>query len=266
MIKLIITDLDGTLVHHHKDIRDEDIAAMREAAGKGVAFAVASGRMQPEIAAITERLGIGAHAISQNGAYVHLEDGGLLRSHAFGRGLALELLEALAATGHQPMLAGPDRYAVERLTPHAEKLRGRLLAPLDEIPDVRERLGTSFACGKMSLFGELEALKRTRLELAERFGGTIDTYVSDIDCVDFMPAGVSKGAGVRALLERLSLRPEEAACIGDSFNDLSMFAETPNSFAMAGSHADVRARAARTVRGVAEAVAWALDEARSGSR
>jgi Cof subfamily protein (haloacid dehalogenase superfamily) len=260
MIKLIVSDLDGTLIHNHTTIKDEDVEALKRAADLGIGIAVASGRMYPEIGAIMERIGLtGTHAISQNGAYVHMAGGQLVAKHAFAPELLLKLVAAAVPSNFTMMFSAPDHYIAERTTDHIEQLRGRLFAPLEIVPDVKERLGLDIVCGKVSLFGEVDELKIYKHRLTEEFGSVIDAYISDIDCMDIMPSGVSKGTGLHALLGGLSVTPEEAICIGDSFNDISLFAEIPASFAMAGSHADVRARAARTTSGVAEAIAWALE-------
>jgi Cof subfamily protein (haloacid dehalogenase superfamily) len=258
MIKLIISDLDGTFVHNHSTIREEDILALRHAAEQGIEVAFASGRMYPEIVSVMERIGGRNHSISQNGAYAHLTDGSMIVRQSFERELLLSIMDSAEETAFLSMLAAPDYYFVERITAHAQRIQGRLFAPFHEVPDARRRIGGDMLCGKFSLFGEVEELRAFKPELEARFGDAIEVYISDIDCMDIMPSGVSKGSALRALRQELSLLPEETACIGDSFNDLSMFAETPHSFAMAGSHSGVRAMAAHTTAGVAEVIDWAI--------
>jgi len=258
MIRLLISDLDGTLIHNHSDIRDEDLTALRQAEEAGLAVAFASGRMHPEIAAVMARIGIVAHSISQNGAYAHLADGRLIAQNAFDPELQRSLIAAGESTPLLTMLCATDYYIVERMTPHGEMIGSRLMAPLHTIPNARARLGQDIVSGKMSFFGELEQLNAFRERLKAEHGERIDAYISDIDCMDVMPSGVSKGTGVQALTQALGIRPDETVAIGDSFNDLSMFAETPHSYAMIGSHPDVRSRASRTTESVAAVIARIL--------
>ncbi|MNG28732.1 putative bifunctional phosphatase/peptidyl-prolyl cis-trans isomerase [compost metagenome] len=70
-----------------------------------------------------------------------------------------------------------------------------------------------------------------------------------------MPHQVSKGTSLLTLIEHLGFTPEETACFGDSFNDVSMFGITPHSFAMHTAHPDVKKQAAYTVTSVSEAIA-----------
>ena len=48
--------------------------------------------------------------------------------------------------------------------------------------------------------------------------------------------GVSKGSALRRLMEHLQIEANEVACIGDSFNDISMFEVTPHSFTLHHAH------------------------------
>ncbi len=254
MIRLLISDLDGTLIHNHADMREEDLAALRSAKEAGLELAFASGRMHPEILSVMAQIGISVHSISQNGAYAHLADGSLIARNAFDPELQRSLIQAGESTPFLTLLCAADYYIVERMTPHGERIGSRLLAPLHTVPDARVRLGQDIVSGKMSFFGEIDQLNAFREQLKAEHGERIDAYISDIDCLDVMPFGVSKGTGVRALTSRLGISPDETACVGDSFNDLAMFAETPHSYAMAGSHPDVRRRAAHVTGSVAQVI------------
>ncbi|MBP1154591.1 MULTISPECIES: HAD family hydrolase [unclassified Paenibacillus] len=256
MIRLIVSDLDGTLLHKHKAIRPEDRQALHEAKAEGITVAFASGRMRPEIISVMKDLGIAGHAISQNGAYVHTSDGNLIHQSAFERELIADLAQAASGTPFVTMIAAPDSYVVERWSERVEQLRSRLFAPLVEMKDLQHKLGRDLVCGKISYMGEVDELLQFQKVLKTKYGEAIDAYISDVDCMDVMPRHTSKGTGLLSLLEHLGMDREEAACFGDSFNDLSMFAVTPHSFAMAASHPDVQAKAAHTIQNVAEALEW----------
>lgn len=215
--------------------------------------------MHPEIEAVAREIGLQVHSISQNGAFVYTAGGTPIARNAFDPVLQRRLIEAGERTTFLNLLCAPDYYFVERMTPHGEAIGSRLMAPLRVIEDARERLGRDLVSAKMSFFGEPDELREFMAELKAEHGERIDAYISDIDCMDVMPSGVSKGTGLRSLLDVLGIASDEAVCIGDSFNDLSMFAATPHSYAMAGSHADVRAKAAHVTTSVAEVIAQVLE-------
>ncbi|MDF2958638.1 MAG: cof family hydrolase, partial [Paenibacillus sp.] len=130
------------------------------------------------------------------------------------------------------------------------------------MPHAMEALGGELMCCKITYLGEIEELLTFKQQLLSVYGDKIDAYIADVNCLDVMPRHVSKGAGLRALQEHLGITPEETICIGDSFNDVSMFKVTPHSFAMSTSHADVKAQAAYITDSVAGAVDWALKAGR----
>ncbi|MFH5185671.1 HAD family hydrolase [Paenibacillus sp. TAB 01] len=216
----------------------------------------ASGRMYPEIRHVMNEIGLTVHSVSQNGAYVHTLDGKLIQNDTFATELIKELAVAAAELPFITVMCNSDNYIItDERHRHIEH---NLLAPLQVHPQAVEALGTELLCGKITYLGEVDGLLQLKQTLTETYGDQIDAYISDVDCLDVMPSHVSKGVGLRALQSHLGISPEETICIGDSFNDVSMFATTPHSFAMSGAHPEVKARASRETRSVAEAVAWAL--------
>ncbi|SFM20395.1 hypothetical protein SAMN03159341_12049 [Paenibacillus sp. 1_12] len=258
MIKLIVSDLDGTLLHNSRHIKPEDQTAIHNALASGITVTFASGRMHPEIIHVSNKLGISAHSVSQNGAFVHTKDQELILQDIFETSLIRQLAQAAEGTPIYTLLNGPDYYVTTVMNEGYAAIEANLLAPLRVMPHAIEALGSELLCCKISYLGEMEQLLALQQELLSTLGDKIDAYISDVNCMDVMPRHVSKGAGLQALLSYSGIRADEAICIGDSFNDISMFGAIPNSFAMSTSHPDVQARAAYVVDSVAEAVSWAL--------
>ena len=78
--------------------------------------------------------------------------------------------------------------------------------------------------------------------------------------VDFTRLGVDKGSGVARMGEMLGVEPAEVACVGDSYNDLPMFAACGLSIAMGGAPQDIKSAATLTVPPVEEdGLAVAID-------
>lgn len=154
------------------------------------------------------------------------------------------------------MLCGPDSYFVERMNEHARIIGARLMAPFHEIPHARELLGREVMCGKMSFFGDVERLRSLQGKSPSSMASGL-TPTFPISTAWMLCRGAFRRApACMRLLKKLDVLPEETVCIGDSFNDLAMFSETPHSFAMAGAHPEVRAKAKHTGAYVADVIAW----------
>ena len=257
MIKLIVSDLDGTLLDHTRRINDSDLLAVKTAIGDGFEFCIASGRMYSEIKIIMQEFNSSYHAIGQNGATIHKKDLNLLTSSEFKADVSSRILQTTRHYDHfiNFIHCTDDSFYITKRTDTSLPYESRILTSCAVRGDLEEAIKEDkISCSKISYFGEIDQLIQLKTELNSLFEGEIETFISDKDCLDVMPLSVSKGVGLTLLIKELGLSPNEVACIGDSFNDLSMFAITEHSFAMSGSHVDVRNQANNVIHSVAEAI------------
>ena len=79
--------------------------------------------------------------------------------------------------------------------------------------------------------------------------------ISGPKSIEIVPKGNTKGNAMKVVMEKESLKENEVAFIGDSYNDISGFEACKYSFAM--SHADdfIKSKAEFVVDTVADAVA-----------
>lgn len=258
MIKLIVSDLDGTLLDHHKKVSPRERAALTNAKEAGIKLCLASGRMNSEMQQVLEEMGHQAYSVSQNGAFIHLEDGTLLQSKLFEPELADQVYQLLHDFDLTKLVCSGEANYIKGLTPASEEIQARMFQPFIIKEDIDQLLKAALPTCKFSLFGNINLLIELKALLEQQLGEQLEIFVSDKDCLDIMPRQVSKGSSLLVLLDQLDLRSEEIACFGDSFNDVSMFGITPHSFAMNGAHADVKRQAAYHVNSVAEAIAHVL--------
>lgn len=257
MIKLIVSDLDGTLLDHARRIHNRDLAAVRTALDEGFELCIASGRMYSEIKIVMREFNNRYHAIGQNGATVNANDAELLASTVFEPEVSSRILQTTRSYDQfvNFIHCTDDSFYLKERTDTTLPYEARILTACTVRGDMDAALREDeLRCSKLSYLGELEKLIQLKAELNNQFEGKIETFISDKDCLDVMPVNVSKGIGLSLLIKRLGLHPNEVACIGDSFNDLSMFALTEHSYAMSGSHADIRNQASHVINSVADAI------------
>ncbi len=75
MIKLIASDMDGTLLNANMQISEENIQAIKYAQSHGVEFMVATGRNRKEALPPLQEAGIDCAMITLNGAQVFDKSG-----------------------------------------------------------------------------------------------------------------------------------------------------------------------------------------------
>jgi Cof subfamily protein (haloacid dehalogenase superfamily) len=259
-IHLFVSDLDGTLLHRpDHTITPQDLSALREASAAGIGICLASGRLNPDIEATAAKLGVPCHTISQNGTAVYRLERGRVHGAQFDLRLAQEVY-AFPASGSFARSVSCSDEAVYTPTEHVDlgPVEKRVTSPFVRRENLMESFGDQLAPTKFCYYGKLEELQRFQREIQSAFGDRIDALLTDVDCLDVMPAGVSKGAGLQVLMEHLRLSADEVACIGDQFNDVSMFGVTPHSFAMSHGPAAVQGKASHVVDSVAKAVRWVI--------
>lgn len=254
MIKLIVSDLDGTLLDHSKKVSPREQAALKKAKEADMILCLASGRMNVEMQQVLEEIGHRAYSLSQNGAFIHLEDGTFLKSELFKPELAFQVYQLLKEFDLVKLVCSGEANYITHLTPASDEVQSRTFRPFILKEDLEPSLRGELPVCKFSLFGDIQVLLTLKSVMEKKLGDQVELFISDKDCLDIMPLQVSKGNSLLVLIEKLGLQPEEVACIGDSFNDVSMFGITPHSFAMKGAHPDVKQQANYQVESVAEAI------------
>ena len=223
--RLLVTDLDGTLLDPAGRIHEADRQAAAALQAAGVTVTFATGRAWPTARAVAAALGLRAPLVVYNGAQVVSPTGKVL----YARWLphrAVELAEALA----RRYGLGGFAYLPDRLVPLADgaAYAGYLL-PEDRAMLRADRSGPALhgstpschAAIKLLFLGTDEACGA--FEAACRaYGHLLRPVRSGRQCVEVLPPGVSKATGLAFVLERLGLRPSQVVAVGDGLNDLEM--------------------------------------------
>lgn len=262
MIKMLVLDLDGTILNFEKEVSPRDIEAIKTIMDHGVQLTIATGRLDHEIEAVLKMMDLEgkANRISQNGAFGYDKDGSHIHSHTFE---PTHVKEVFQAAVHEELITTvsteKDVYVKEE-SKGLEAMKKRMFRPVIIEPNLADQLGTIIHPSKISLHGANIALKQMQQKIEEQFGDVLDTFISDPACLDLMPKNISKGAGIEHLLESFDIEPNEIACVGDSFNDLSMFSLTTHSYAMSQAEPAVKEQASQVVPSVAKAIEHLLDQ------
>jgi Cof subfamily protein (haloacid dehalogenase superfamily) len=254
MLKLFVTDLDGTLLGKSNHIIKQDIKAIDDLKNSDVDFAIASGRSDQDITEIMKLINQTAHRISQNGAFVYNKKNELLNGETFPLELSKQLFAAITMEEHFVAVSTADEIYTTMQTEITEEFEKNVYHPLTIEPNLNSLIGKTVHPSKITVIGETTDILRLKDKMDQTFQGKMESFLSDKYCVDFVPKEITKGSGLTHLLNNLHIRPHEIACIGDSFNDIQMLQFTPNSYAMSTAHPEVQKHAAHVVNHVYEAI------------
>ena len=277
MIKLVLTDIDDTLIPYGAACASERTrAAIHDFLDEGLHFGPVSGRVPNAMGWMfggDERcFATGAFA---NGQVVRI-DGELVREVPTDSELLREvagILDELDCDAWLTVYSLDAHGGVTFVTSREKRLRSRLLQEGygRHCRVVREPREPRYLKSNVCCACSREQMVLIRDTLRERVGALSFVFPSMVaPYIDISPAGWGKGEAVRLMARELGVGLDEVATFGDSENDLSMIEAVPNSVAVANATEAV-ARAARwhVGRCVDDAVACALEDiahaARTGS-
>ncbi|HEY4270141.1 MAG TPA: HAD family hydrolase [Galbitalea sp.] len=232
--RLILVDLDGTLVGTDGTVSPRNAAAIERAAADGARVVVATGRPARIVTPLRASLGH-TIALCYNGAIVlDLATGDVLEAHVLdgavfedavlqvrGRGLAFVVgVEGMPDVGIRGESAFREGYDLPRGSLH-EICDGPVVKGLIRVqPDQFEAVWDAFANG----FSDALEVTRSGVE----------------GLIEISRAGVSKGGVIAALAEGWGIAPSEAIAFGDMPNDLAMFRWAGRSVAMGNAEPEVK--------------------------
>ncbi|MEU6086546.1 Cof-type HAD-IIB family hydrolase [Streptomyces sp. NPDC047085] len=242
-IRLVVTDMDGTLLDDDKRIPDglwPMLAALRE---RGVLFSPASGRQYATLARQFADVAEGMVFIAENGTYV-VRDGEELSSDPLRPAVAA----GVARTARRLVADGADVGAVVcgKRAAYVERTDEAFLAEVRqyyvEHRVVKDVTAVDDDMIKVALY-DFGSAEHSTFPVLDGFAAAHQVVVSGEHWVDVMNRTANKGAALRGLQRELGVTPAQTMVFGDYLNDLEMLDAAEWSFAMANAHPEVVRRA-----------------------
>ena len=251
MIKLILSDMDGTLLDEDAKLPPGFDAMMAKLKERGVMFAPASGRQYFSLADTFADYADSFLFISDNGTMVR-QHGKEIFSDVLDRQLALDLLNSVnTCKGIYNVYCGKKKvYLLKGKKP--EKYWDEFKNYFREIEFVNRFEEVDDEPIKVSFFTP-DADAATRIfPLFAETGKTMQVVLASAYWVDITNRGANKGMAVRRIQERFGLAPEECAAFGDYMNDKEMLESVYYSYAMANAYPELKEIARFTAKSNAE--------------
>lgn len=250
-VRLIVCDLDGTLLDREKRISPATRAAIDAVRERGITVTICTGRIPEMMEAYSRYLGLTGLFIATNGAaIVDAQSGEMPFRQCAGGTETRRLLEYCARRGLDHVAATSEgcyysagSRRIKRFEQYNEIAQqdGLKLIPLCPFGSDYSRIET-MEIAKVLISGLSPQAQReteTYLKSLPRLAFT----ASDPQMLDIGPAGVDKGTGVRKLAGIMGLTKAQICVFGDYDNDIPMFEAAGFSVAMGNAEAAVKNRA-----------------------
>lgn len=227
MYKLIVSDLDETLIDSHGNVSQENLTAIKKAQDLGIKFVPATGRSFNDLQHILKLTNVhdleNQYSISYNGGVItENKRNRLITTTA----LPFELVQHIFDLGvkHDVLIhlfTLKDIHTLNMNSDEHDYLDGHIVLTLLDKPDI-SHLADSPILKINFQHLNLAFLKEIEMSLSPQISESLDINYSSNRYLEFNPHGVNKGNALRQLMRILDVSPEEVLAIGDNMNDRTM--------------------------------------------
>ena len=296
-VRLIATDVDGTVVTAVRGVTEATAAAFRAARARGASVALVTGRPLRWLTDVVADLGGVDGVVVANGAVVYrlpttqldgtqqlldlrtiapadvCDWAARLRAAVPGLSFGLERVTGFGAEPGYDLVGAPSGVTVDTLAallaadPRVLKMIAKLPAAAASATDMSTDIATDMSTGDEPLPGD-----RLLSTAREVLRGLVDPVHSNSRhaLIELGPPGVDKATGLAVLAQALGIARQDVTAFGDMPNDVPMLRWAGRGYAMADGHPDAIAAADAVARpcdedGVALVVSGLAAERAAGS-
>jgi Cof subfamily protein (haloacid dehalogenase superfamily) len=241
-IRLVLSDVDGTLVTPEKELTAETIDVVGQLNDAGILFAVTSGRPPKGLRMLIEPLHLTTPLGGFNGGLMTDENLDILQELIVDDSVVGPIIELLDSRGLSVWVyQGTDWFVLDMDGPHVAhesdvcQFKPSQLESFDGVRgDIVKIVGVS---------DDTEIMASATAELNDKFAVSVSATNSQTYYLDVTHRDANKGKVVAFLADKYGLDRDEIATIGDMANDVLMFDKSGLSIAMGNASDGVKAKA-----------------------
>ncbi len=221
--KILLSDLDGTLLNSNRQVSEENIEAIRYFISEGGRFAVATGRDIENILEMLAHVPLNFHCIFSNGSVLFDKDKGeVLAETCLENKNVLPFLERCSK--EQPEI-GLQIHSNEGTIfyPHYEQVAAETLETHRPFSSRNYEELSKLTMRKVLFItpkGDFSWIERESEDMLEHF----DRVNSGKNYYEFLPSGSNKGNMVKKMRQYIG-ENDKIYAVGDFYNDLEMIKE-----------------------------------------
>jgi Cof subfamily protein (haloacid dehalogenase superfamily) len=252
-VRLLATDIDGTLLNPQFKISPEDLDALRRAYAAGIEVVLVTGRRHAFALPIAQQLGFDLWLISSNGAVTRSLAGETFHRDLMPRETCRDLCTAMQDFRANTVLTFDQETKGAIVIEHLEALNGNIrrwleknMEFIDFIVPIERALTKdpvqAMFCGSMDRMADaLRALAASNMD--NRITVLRTEYPErDLSMIDVLNTGCSKGHALERWASHRGYTRDQVMAIGDNHNDVEMLEFAGHPVIMGNACAELRAR------------------------
>lgn len=241
MIKIIFSDMDGTLLDGQGQLPPDFDEVMGELKRRGVIFAPTSGRQYFALIEQMAQYKDEFMFLAENGSFSVYKDEEICSSPMPMDHIRKVIAAADATPGIYPILCGKkNAYVRDEWRPYIGEARRFFTHSIivDDFETVDDEFIKIAICDCQR--GDAE---HNILPVMEKFSPDLQVCLSGNYWVDILNPGTNKGWAIKEVQKRFGFKPEECAAFGDYMNDFEMMQAVYYSYAMGNAYPEIKAAA-----------------------
>ena len=238
MIKLVVSDVDGTLIKPGETrISEKTLSLLGELKEKGVVFAVASGRDYDAIRPLFGKIKNDIIYITNNGGVV-MYQGKVLCKTPIDKMLSVTIMNEMQKKRDcRVLLAGETGSYVSTYDTDFTRYLAEHGFSTENVKDFKE---VKEPITKISIYAKYGLTEEFYESIVDRWGDKIKIAISGNNWVDLTDEYVNKGNALAVVQHIFEVTSEDTVTFGDNYNDVEMFERSYYSYAMQHSPSDIR--------------------------
>ena len=239
-IRLVIADVDGTLVTQEKILTQRAIQSVMALRAAGIKFAVTSGRPPRGMAMLIDPLKIDEPLAAFNGGVIIKPDlTTIVRENFLPRAMVEKVIKIILDHKLDVWIyTGHEWYVRDVNAPHVAREQWTVKFPPVVVPGFEGLLEN--IAKVVGVSDDLEAVQRCEKDTQEACGNQASAARSQPYYLDVTHPKANKGEVVLAMSELLNTPVDQIATIGDMPNDVLMFRKSGISIAMGNASLEVQ--------------------------
>lgn len=244
MIKLIASDIDGTLIKDSTpDLYPEIETAIRKLTEQGILFCAASGRQYESIKNVFRRIEGDLIYLAENGAQIRYKEKDISvtpMKREYVEAIIEQLrgyyrnCDVIVSTPNGSLIESTNKQFIDLIT----------YGYRNKFTLVKDVLKEDVQIIKIAIYQKESIRELGENILIPQWQDKVKVCMAGEEWVDFMDASVDKGHALQFIQEYFHIAKEETMAFGDNNNDIGMMQAAGESYAVENARAEVKEAAA----------------------
>jgi hypothetical protein len=242
-IRLVIADVDGTLVTNEKVLTARAVEAVKRLKNAGIAFSITSGRPPLGTKMLIDPLGLTEPIAAFNGGVFVHPDLSVMTQSFIPADMAAKVIDAIERHNLDCWVYTDRDWLVrDPNAPHVAREQWTVKFPPTVVPEFTDLARVAKIVGAGD---DYAAVARCEADVQRDCGNHVSAARSQPYYLDVTHPDANKGHVVEVLSQALSIPSAQIATIGDMPNDVLMFKKSGLSIAMGNASPEVQRQARR---------------------